>query len=159
MLYHWELSLFLCGNTTSMFHLPTLVTLPTVILANSLETQLSIGCLIPDPKNNRYNSRLFALNALQPQTFLRYFNCFIVCDNELYIITDRILLHLLLLIFRFCMIDGDPQKICLFSIEVPVANKKGAPCFISQWNINSSKCIFVQPIHMGSLACMDIRYV
>ena len=55
------------------------------------------------------------------------------------------------------MIDGDPQKTCLFSIEVPVAHKKGAPCFISQWNINSHKPIFVQSIYMGSLACMDIR--
>ena len=58
---------------------------------------------------------------------------------------------------RYCVIDNNPDQECLFSLEVPVAHKKGAPSYISQWNINKHKPIMVQPVYMGSLACMDIR--
>lgn len=61
--------------------------------------------------------------------------------------------------FRYCLIDRDPAKACLFSIEVPVAHKKGAPCYISQWNINKYIPIYVQAVYVGTLSCMDIRYV
>ncbi|XP_067936430.1 guanine nucleotide-exchange factor SEC12-like [Watersipora subatra] len=57
---------------------------------------------------------------------------------------------------RYSMLDRDPQKESLFSIEVPVANKKGAPSYITQWSINRHKAMNVHPVYMGSLACMDI---
>lgn len=56
------------------------------------------------------------------------------------------------------MVDKDPSKACLYSIEVPVVSKKGAACYISQWHIHQHKPIFVQPVYMGTLACMDVRY-